>query len=154
KELRWRMRVLERTIVAGQTRGEVVLRRPVEPSCGATIRDIRRVSEELLARLSQRASSEEASQPPPAGSAGARPGEPEARRYTDLTLVDGDLFLGDDLTSALRVRDDQPLVAGGRYTLEVAIRLKRTGIEADRDPGGPVQNPREDREDLTVWVRV
>jgi hypothetical protein len=48
--------------------------------------------------------------------------------------------------------DREPFVAAKHYTLEVAIRLKRTGIDADRDAPRSVKSPRQDKEDLTVYV--
>ena len=51
----------------------------------------------------------------------------------------GQLYLS-DLATAGKLSDDIPLVAGTPYTLEVAIRLKRTGIEATRDAPRTVTN--------------
>ena len=78
--------------------------------------------------------------------------EPEPPRYTDLTIYEGHLFSSEDLKGASRLPDGMPLVIGRPYTLEVAIRLKRTGIEAEKEPRRPVENPRQDKENLTIYV--
>jgi HEAT repeat protein len=78
--------------------------------------------------------------------------EAEPQRYTDLAIYEGSLYPGDDLATETKLSDSQPLVATRSYTLEVAIRLKRTGIDADRDAPRSVTNPRQDKEDLTVYV--
>jgi hypothetical protein len=80
------------------------------------------------------------------------PFESEARRFTDLAIYDGHLFPGDDLTMERKLADEEPLVAGREYTLEVAIRLKRTGIESDREADRFVLNPRQDKEELKIYV--
>jgi len=86
-------------------------------------------------------------------SAGADTGGPaECERYTDLTLYEEHLYASDDLATATTVAAETPLVAGRLYTLEVAIRLKRTGIDASRSAPRAVTNPREDAEDLTVYI--
>jgi HEAT repeat protein len=76
----------------------------------------------------------------------------ELQRYTDLTIYEGHLYPSDDLRSANRLGDEIPLNVGNPYTLEVAIRLKRTGIGADQDSPRGVKNPRQDQEELTVYV--
>jgi hypothetical protein len=82
------------------------------------------------------------------------PEGPEANRFTDVTLYAGRLFPTDDLSNETKVADAAPLVGGSEYTLEVAIRLRRTGIAAEQKADRPVLNPREDRGDLTVYVAV
>jgi hypothetical protein len=77
----------------------------------------------------------------------------EPRRYTDLAIYEGHLYPS-DLAAASRMSDDIPLVAASPYTLEVAIRRKRTGIDSARDAPRNVQNPRKDQEDLPVYVVV
>jgi hypothetical protein len=79
-------------------------------------------------------------------------GPPEPPRYTDLSIYQGKQYKGDSLAAAVRLSDDMPLVAGRDYTLEVAIRMKRRGIGADKDPTRAVKNPRRDKEHLTVYV--
>jgi len=79
--------------------------------------------------------------------------EAEQPRYTDLTIYEGRLFSSADLDGAIRLADAQPLVIGRPYTLEVAIRLQRRGIDAQRRAPS-VENPRHDKEDLTVYVLV
>jgi hypothetical protein len=78
--------------------------------------------------------------------------ETEAQRYTDVAIYEGSLYPGDDLATAYKLPDVEPLVVGKSYTLEVAIRLKRTGIDAERDAPRSVRSPRQDKEDLTVYV--
>jgi Carboxypeptidase regulatory-like domain len=77
---------------------------------------------------------------------------PESSRYTDITIYEDHLFPADDLADATKVPDDVPLVANHPYTLEVAIRLKRTGIHSDLPAKREVDNPREDQETLTIHV--
>jgi hypothetical protein len=79
------------------------------------------------------------------------PPPPEPPRYTDVTIYEGHLFAGQELAGEKKADDDLPLIAGNRYTLEVAIRLQRTGIDSDKQARG-VKNPRQDREPLTVYV--
>jgi hypothetical protein len=74
----------------------------------------------------------------------------EPQRYTDLTLFEEHRY-PIDLAEARRVPDDLPLIAGQPYTLEVAIRLKRTGIDAKQN-APPIKNPRQDHESLTVFI--
>jgi chaperonin GroEL len=87
-------------------------------------------------------------------------GPPEGRdtiepaRYTDLTIYAGHHFRGEVPDKKLRLEDNEPLVAERRYTLEVAIRLIRTGIDSHTTSPRQVQNPRLDKEDLPVFVRV
>ncbi|HEU0301567.1 MAG TPA: HU family DNA-binding protein [Longimicrobium sp.] len=95
------------------------------------------------------------------GPGGGGPGDPggtgaatEARRFTDVTVYRGELYPSDDLAAAEAVPDDVPLAGGEPYTLGVAIRLKRTGIGAAQETPRGVQNPREDRETVTVYVRA
>ena len=86
---------------------------------------------------------------------GADPGSSqttEPPRYTDVTLYEGHLFRSDDLEDETRVPDDIPLIATNLYTLEVAIRLERTGIQSDMPAEREVENPREAEETLTIHV--
>lgn len=78
--------------------------------------------------------------------------EIESQRYTDLTIYEGYLYLGDDFVTAPRLPDEVPLAGGNPYTLEVAIRSTRTGIDSERESPRSVRNPREDKEMLTVYV--
>lgn len=75
----------------------------------------------------------------------------EPQRFTDLTIYEGGLYRNDDLSKEARLSDQLPLVAGQPYTLEVAVRRKRTGIDAQLDAPA-VDNPRQDKEDLTIFV--
>ena len=90
-----------------------------------------------------------------AGLEGSDPGSSqttEPPRYTDVTLYEGHLFRSDDLEDETRVPDDIPLLANNLYTLEVAIRLERTGIQSDMPAEREVENPREAEETLTIHV--
>ena len=82
------------------------------------------------------------------------PGEGEPKRYTDITIYAGHHFSGDSPKPDLRLDDEAPLIAGKLYTLEVAIRLIRSGIERDKISPHEVRNPRVDKEELKVFVRV
>ena len=84
----------------------------------------------------------------------ARVTEADLQRYTDLTLFEGHLYQGDDRTAATTVPADQSLFCGSAYTLEVAIRLNRTGIDAEIQSPRAVKNPRRDRKVLKVYVLV
>ncbi len=81
-------------------------------------------------------------------------GEPPetSPRYTDLTIFHEYLYPGDDPSSGTKVDETTPLVVGSPYTLEVAIRLKRTGIGAQFPPPRSVKNPRKEKEDLPIFV--
>ena len=76
----------------------------------------------------------------------------ESPRYTDITIYEDHLFPTDDLDDATVVPDDVPLVANNPYTLEVAIRQKRTGIHSELPAKRAVVNPREEQETLTIHV--
>ena len=90
---------------------------------------------------------------PEAVAAGAQRTTPaESPRYTDITIYEDHLFPTDDLDDATKVPDDVPLVMNNAYTLEVAIRLKRTGILSDLPAKREVDNPREEQETLTIHV--
>lgn len=104
--------------------------------------------------------------PPSDGAKGAstvpQPSEPkeeevaratdESPRYTDVTIYEDHWYPSDNLDDAIKVPDDVPLVASNLYTLEVAIRLKRTGIASDRPAHREVENPRQEQETLTIHV--
>jgi len=75
----------------------------------------------------------------------------EQKRYTDLTIYEGFLYHDDPLAKETRLSDEMPLVEGKPYTLEVAVRRKRTGISAQLEAPA-VRNPREDKEDLTLFI--
>lgn len=75
----------------------------------------------------------------------------ELDRFTDLTLYEGHLYRGDDLSRETQLDDALPLVAGQPYTLEVAVRRQRTGIDADVE-APPIGNPRQDNETLTLFL--
>lgn len=81
-----------------------------------------------------------------------KPGYVEPPRYTDVTIYEDHLFEPEDLDGAVKVPDEVPLIANELYTLEVAIRLKRTGIQSDLPPEREVENPRKDEETLTIHV--
>ena len=76
----------------------------------------------------------------------------EARRYTDVTLYEDHLYPSDSLDETTKVPDDEPLIATDLYTLEVAIRLKRTGILANVPAAREVENPRKEKETLTLHI--
>lgn len=109
------------------------------------VRDVRQLSASLLNVLTAQRAASISLYPETAT-------DNEPKRYTDLTLYEGHLFSGNDLAGSRRLPDDVALSPGAPYTLEVAIRLKRTGIDADRESLRPVLNPRRDKEDLTVYV--
>lgn len=77
-------------------------------------------------------------------------GEIEPNRYTDLTLFSGHSYHGETPTD--RLVDDRALVSGSKYTLEVAVRRKRTGIDAELETSREVRNPRKAKETLRVFV--
>jgi hypothetical protein len=81
-----------------------------------------------------------------------QPDEAEPERYTDLTIFNEYLYPGDDSSTATKVDETTPLVIGSPYTLEVAIRLRRTGIGAQFEPTRNVKNPRQDKEDLPIYI--
>jgi chaperonin GroEL len=117
-------------------------------------------NERGLGRLAGGASEPPSSPPddggdaPPGGPLGPGAGFIEPKRYTDVTIYTGHHFQGDPLKKTLRLPDDEPLIAGKHYTLEVAIRLIRTGIESDKVSDREVKNPRQDKEKLTVFVHA
>jgi hypothetical protein len=76
----------------------------------------------------------------------------ESPRYTDVTIYEDHWYPSDNLDEATRVPDDAPLVASNLYTLEVAIRLKRTGIASDLPAKREVENPRQEQETLTIHI--
>ncbi len=84
--------------------------------------------------------------------ASAEPKESEAARFTDIAIYDGHLWAGEDAPSRLMLKRDMPLVEGQRYTLAVAIRQKRIGIDSDSQPSAPVLNPRKGKAPLRVYV--
>jgi hypothetical protein len=76
----------------------------------------------------------------------------EALRFTDLTLYDRHLFPGNDPAKARQLPDWEALRARGEYTLEVAIRQKRSGIAAATPAPRAVLNPRRTTETLRILV--
>ena len=76
----------------------------------------------------------------------------EEKRYTDVTLYEDHLYPSDNLDEATKVPDDEPLVASNLYTLDVAIRLKRTGILSNIPAPREVENPRKEKETLTLHI--
>jgi hypothetical protein len=113
------------------------------------IRNMIRGRQELLGNIDRALEEAGESGPYPAHAASA-PLEPV--RYTDVSFYDGHLYPSDDLLTEKRLPDDVPLAAGLSYTMEVAIRQKRTGVDADRDSPRSVTNPRQDKETLTLFV--
>ena len=85
-------------------------------------------------------------------SGGTKSQPDEAPRYTDVTVYEGYLYPSDNLDEATKVSDDVPLVAVNPYTLEVAIRLKRTGVASDLPAKREVENPRQEQETLTIHI--
>lgn len=76
----------------------------------------------------------------------------EQARFTDLTLYEHHLFAEGELAAAKHLVDDEPLIAGRKYTLGVAIRQHRIGAKADSSPPRAVRNPRDEEEDLVIFV--
>jgi chaperonin GroEL len=91
------------------------------------------------------------SPPPPPGSPGTSPPPNEPQRYTDVAIYEDHIYQR-DLPDLTQLDDDVPLAALKPYTLEVAIRLKRRGIDAQKKAPRAVGNPRKDKEDLKVYV--
>jgi hypothetical protein len=79
------------------------------------------------------------------------PKEGEANRFTDLTIYEGPLSGVEDLANETPLPDKQPLLGGNTYTLEVAVRRVRRGISAGVE-APPVANPRQDEEDLALFI--
>jgi hypothetical protein len=73
----------------------------------------------------------------------------EADRFTDLTVYDSLLYQPADRAKSRKLADTEPLLAGRDYTLEIAVRLQRTGIDSTDVPI-PVLNPRQARETLSL----
>jgi chaperonin GroEL len=84
------------------------------------------------------------------------PGKPdlEPERYTDLTIYDGLWYASDVVGASPPPQVLGPLHAGMTYTLEVAIRRARTGIDADKVPPHAVINPRRERETSRIFALV
>lgn len=81
-----------------------------------------------------------------------RPAAPvERKRTCDLTLFRGSLYPGDTSDPAGRLAADAVLEEGTDYTLEVAIRARRQGIEGER---AAIDPPREGIETVTVYARI
>lgn len=78
----------------------------------------------------------------------------EGKRFTDLTLLRGYLFSGSDLSNEPRVADEEPLIPGEEYTLEVAIRQTRSGVSAAIEAPRSVHNPRRNQEQVVIYVCV
>jgi lysozyme len=76
----------------------------------------------------------------------------EAKRFTDVAIYAGHLYPGVDLATERKLADDEPLFSGQEYTLEIAIRQKRTGIDADIESPRAVRNPRQDKQELNIYV--
>jgi hypothetical protein len=76
----------------------------------------------------------------------------EAARFTDLTLYEGMLYGPGDRDGARKLADTDPLLIDRDYTLEVAIRLQRTGLGMDQAPEFAVLNPRRTTEPLEIIV--
>ena len=79
------------------------------------------------------------------------PQDAEPGRYTDIAFYEGELYPGDDASGHRQLSDTEPLRAGVEYSLEVAIRMKRKGIESYLEPR-TILNPREDQETLPIYV--
>lgn len=78
----------------------------------------------------------------------------EAMRFTDLTFYERHLFPGDDVAQYDRVPDNSALWVEKEYTLEVAIRDNRSGIDSTNKPDRAVLNPRCSQEALKIYVVV
>jgi chaperonin GroEL len=75
----------------------------------------------------------------------------EPQRYTDVAIFEDHIYKS-DLPESTQLEDGVPLVSTKAYTLEVAIRLKRRGIDAQKKAPRAVENPRRDKEDLKIYV--
>ena len=76
----------------------------------------------------------------------------ELPRYTDVSILAGEWFVGDKLEGATRLADNEPLFANRPYTLEIAIRKHRIGIDADVAAPRAVRNPRKNAETVKILV--
>jgi hypothetical protein len=132
---------------------------------GVDVDDVIREATGLQATLQQRwheadTGRTRAIAPPPAPAKAAveetapPPQNVEPGRYTDIAFYEGKLFPGDDASRHRQLPDTEPLRAGVGYSLEVAIRMKRKGIESHLEPPRTVLNPRQDRETLPIHVLV
>ncbi len=78
----------------------------------------------------------------------------EADRYIDPVLYFGHYAAGDEPDNADVVPDNESLDEESPYTLEIAIRAERIGIDRDADAPATLKPPREAQEEVTVYVRV
>jgi HEAT repeat protein len=74
----------------------------------------------------------------------------EPNRFTDVALYESFVYAPEDLIHAHKLADSESLIVGHDYTLEVAIRLNRTGIASAGVSSFAVLNPREAQETLTI----
>lgn len=90
---------------------------------------------------------------PPLPPGSERPLSPrgEPQRYTDVSIYLDHLYQS-DLPEATQLEDELPLVELQKYTLEVAIRSERRGIDAKKKSRRPIKNPREREEDVKVFI--
>lgn len=139
-----RLRALSRSLIADRTgRHRLYLTGPPEPE----LLDIQELGYAIREHQNALAFAEDSLRY-------EEPISPERTRYTDVAIYKGDLFAGDDLPAENKLDDASAVIEGEAYTLEVAIRAQRTGIESGADAPHGVVNPRVDREPLTVYVLV
>jgi HEAT repeat protein/CHAT domain-containing protein len=79
---------------------------------------------------------------------------PESPRFTDLALYAGDHYDSEDLSQIPTLGDDEPISADSSYTLTVAIRKERVGVDTKKLAPRPVQSHREGSETVEVFVLV
>lgn len=91
--------------------------------------------------------------PPIDAETAATPRQPEGGRFTDVTLYRGGYVRGDEIPATDKMTDDETLLAGEQYTIEIALRRQRTGISASKE-APVVLNPRQQRETLKIYVSV
>lgn len=78
----------------------------------------------------------------------------EADRFVDPVLYYGHYAAGDIPDPADIVPDDKALKTKSYYTLEIAIRADRIGIDSEGDAPTTLAPPRETDETATVYARV
>jgi hypothetical protein len=98
-----------------------------------------------------------APEPPRAGLPGfsldesAEPGPPPPR-YTDIRILDGHFYSSDDVDDQSVLPYETPMLIGGDYTLEVALRARRIGL--NNWGKSPARDPRRGEETVEIYVVV
>jgi hypothetical protein len=77
----------------------------------------------------------------------------EGHRFVDIDIYNGHVYPA-DVAEAVPLEESLALVVGQSYTLGVAIRLNRKGIESQLRAKREVENPRKDKETLTLEIVV